>query len=85
MLMLIVLFSYGLLVTRHVLLIALVLFRTLLMKLGNFNLWMVLFLHLFIKVLDLLIDDILEGLKIGLVGLSLWVGKHIENSIVYNF
>ncbi len=85
MLMLIVLFSYGLLVTRHVLIVALVLFGTLLMKLRNLHFRMVLFLYLLIKVLDLLVDDILEGLKIGLVSLALGAEKHIENSIVYNF
>lgn len=44
-----------------------------------------LLLHILIKILDLLIDDILKGLRISLLGCVVGLENHIENSIVYNF
>lgn len=45
----------------------------------------ILLLYILIKILNLLIDDILEGLGVSLLGCGVDLENHIENSIVYNF
>ncbi len=42
-------------------------------------------LELLLNFMGLVIDDILKGLRARLCGLSVGMGNHLENSIVYNF
>jgi uncharacterized membrane protein YjjP (DUF1212 family) len=80
-----VFFPDGFIIGGDVFILAMIFFRGISVELMHFTLSRVLSLNIFVKIFNLLINDILEWLQREGWGWGLELGNHIENSIVYNF